>query len=169
MWLLLTYQVPARSAALLQMIRRKLTAAGAVYLSAACAAVPYSTSAERITLGLRTQIAEAGGRAALLRAQALTGAAEIAAVFTTIREREYDDITGSSKDAAAALATADPGYAQLWQHEAQLKRLTARHAAAKGHEVLGAGNAGAAADALGRYRDALDGYARRVYAGGSGA
>ena len=43
-WLILVYQLPAKPAGLRALVRRKLTAAGAVYVSPACAVAPAAPS-----------------------------------------------------------------------------------------------------------------------------
>jgi len=81
-WLVLVYQMPPKSAALAARIRRKLTAAGAVYLSRACAVAPSKRRPETAMRRARLAIADAGGSAVLLRARALVGKPELSAAFT---------------------------------------------------------------------------------------
>ena len=78
-WLILVYQLPARPAGLKALVRRKLTAAGAVYLSRACAVAPAGPGArtERVMRRMRATIASAGGTAMLMRAVALGGEDQI--------------------------------------------------------------------------------------------
>jgi hypothetical protein len=165
-WLLLTYQVPAQSAPLKQMIRRKLIAIGAVYVSRACATIPFSAPAERVMRRLRTQIDGAGGRAVLLRAQALGGAAEMVEAFNAGRDRDYETVIGAIGDGMSVITTlttaGDFSYQQLWQHDARLKQLTSRHGDIRHHDVFTAAQAGVAAAALAGYRAAIDEYAKRV-------
>jgi hypothetical protein len=75
-WLILVYQLPAQPAGLKAVVRRKVTAAGAVYLSRACAVAP-AGRAERMMRRMRATIASAGGTAMLMRAVALGGEEQI--------------------------------------------------------------------------------------------
>ena len=87
-WLVLVYQLPAKPTALRALVRRKLTAAGAVYVSPACAVAPVGRS-ERVMRRMRATIAGAGGTAILLRAVALGGAEQIIAAVETAHDREH--------------------------------------------------------------------------------
>ena len=86
-WLILVYQLPAKPAGLRALVRRKLTAAGAVYVSPACAVAPAGRT-ERVMRRMRATIAGAGGTAMLLRAVALAGEEQIIAAVETARDRE---------------------------------------------------------------------------------
>jgi hypothetical protein len=66
------------------MIRRRLGAVGAVYLSRACAATPSSGHAERAMRSLRARITSAGGSAVLLRMRAIAGEEELTAAFSAV-------------------------------------------------------------------------------------
>jgi DNA-binding transcriptional regulator PaaX len=87
-WLVLVYQLPAEPAGLRALVRRKLTAAGAVYLSRACAVAPVGRT-ERVMRRMRATIADAGGTAMLLRAAALGGEEQIIAAMEATRDREH--------------------------------------------------------------------------------
>jgi hypothetical protein len=166
-WLVLVYQLPAKTSALKVRVHRKLSAAGAVYLTRACAAAPPGP-AERVMRRMRAMITDAGGSAVLLRAQALAGEPDLTAAFTAARDREYGDIITTCRDAVTAIeamtAAGDFRYEKLWDHDAALKQLNARHQAVREHDMPGAGKAKAAASALAGYQAALDEYARGVYA-----
>ena len=101
-WLVLTYRLPA-SSALKGAIRRKLTGIGAVYLTNAVAALPASPAAERAMRLARNTIAEAGGSAELLRAEAVEGGPDLIAAFNAVREREYGEIIAGCDDFAARI------------------------------------------------------------------
>ena len=167
-WLVLTYQLPAKPAGLGAAIRGKLTAAGAVYLSRACAVAPLPGQAEIAMRRAQARITRAGGCAVLLAGQALAGEAEIIRAFNAIHDQEYDDIIAGCTDAVAeigALAAAgDLGYQPLWASDILLRRLSARYRAVQGKDLFAAGKAQAAGSALVRYRLALDEHASRVYA-----
>ena len=89
-WLILVYQLPAKPAGLGALVRRRLTTAGAVYLSRACAVASAGPGgrAERVMRRMRATIADAGGTAMLLRAVALGGQEQIIAAMETARDRE---------------------------------------------------------------------------------
>jgi len=164
-WLVLVYQLPPKSAALRLLVHRKLTAAGAVYLSRACAVAPPGP-AERVMRRMRAAIADAGGSAVLLRAQPLLGGPEMAAAFNAARDREYVDVIAGCRDAVdlieTMIAAGDLRYEQLSDCDAGLKQLDKRYGAVARHDVLAAGKAGEAAAALAGYRAALDEYGRRL-------
>ena len=161
-WLILAYRLPPRPPSLRSLVHRKLTAAGAVYLSRACAAAPVG-DAERVMRAVRATIAATGGSAVLLRAQALSGGPEIAAAFNEARDREYETVITSCRDAAAAietiLAAGESRSGQLPDSDTELKRLDTRYRAAARHDLLGAAKAAAAMAALDGYRSLLDQYA----------
>ncbi|WP_300606834.1 Chromate resistance protein ChrB [Trebonia sp.] len=167
-WLVLVYRLPPKTGALKATLRRRLDAVGAVYVSRACAAVPSSGPAERMLRRLRALIADAGGAAVLLRAQALAGEPELTVAFNAARDREYEDIVTGCGDAVQALevmaAACEFRCEQLWDMEARLKQLTGRYHALRDRDPLGAEQGGAAALALARSHSALHDYARGVYA-----
>jgi ChrB-like protein len=172
-WLVLVYQLPAKPGGLKTLVPRKLTAAGAVYLSRACAVAPAAMGAptERAMRRVRAMIADAGGTAVLLRAGALGGEELIIGALETARDREYDDITVGCRDGLASIGAlieaGDFRYEQLWEIDRRLKRLDARYrtVGTRGTaEAAGAGKARGAASALATCRAALDGYASSVYA-----
>jgi len=167
-WLVLVCRLPAKPAALKGMIRRRLTAAGAVYLSPAVTVVPSSGAAERVLRRVRHVITDAGGSAVLLRGEAIGGAAEMTAALNRACDREYQDIIVGCGDAVTSIealtAAADYRFEQLWDRDAALEQLTARYAAIRQRDTLGAGQAQAVASALAGYQAALDEYARHVYA-----
>jgi hypothetical protein len=167
-WLMLTYHLPARPASLRATVRRKLTAAGAVYLSAACAAAPWSGPAERVMRRMRATITSAGGSAVLLGGRALVGEPELAGAFNAVRDREYEDIIACCRDAAAGveamIAACEFSYLQLWSGDIAFRRLSARCQAVRDRDLFGARQAQAAESALAGYRSALDEYAARVHA-----
>ena len=81
-WPVLVYQLPAKPGALKSLVHRKLTEAGAVYLSPACAVAP-AGPAERAMRRMRAAIADADGTAVLLRGIALGGDQQIIATLDT--------------------------------------------------------------------------------------
>jgi hypothetical protein len=128
-WLVLVYQLPAKTSALKMMVHRKLSAAGAVYLSRACAyltrvcaAAPVGP-AERVMRRMRAMITDAGGSAVLLRTRALVGEPDLTAAFTAACDREYEDIIAACRDAVTAIeamtAAGDFRYQKLWAEAAE--------------------------------------------------
>jgi hypothetical protein len=170
-WLVLVYKLPAKPAGLKATVHRKLTAAGAVYLSRACAAAP-AGPAERVMRRMRAMIAAAGGSALLLRGCALLGGPEMTAAFNAARDREYDDIIARCRAAVASveamIAAGDFRCEHLSDIDAGLKQQDACYLAVGEHDVLGAGKAREAASALARYRSVVDEYATRLFAADNG-
>lgn len=169
-WLVLVYRLPPKPPSLRSLVHRKLTSAGAVYLSPACAAAP-AGPAERVMRRMRATITAAGGPAVLLRARALSGAPEITAAFNAARDREYETIIISCRDAAVAIETmietGNFSRGQLPGSDAAVERLDARYRAVARHDLLGAAKAADAVAALERYRLLLDQYFRYFDAGGN--
>ena len=175
-WLVLVYKLPAKPGGLKTLVQRRLTAAGAVYLSRACAVAPAGSSAlgvptERAMRQVRAAIADAGGTAVLLRAGAIGGEEQIVAALEAARDREYDEIIAGCRDGLGSIETLiearDFRYEQLWEIDAQLKRLDARYRIMSARGAAGpadAGKAREASSALAGYRSALDEYASSVYA-----
>jgi hypothetical protein len=167
-WLLLTYRLPVKPASLRAAVRRKLTAAGAVYLSPACAVAPLSGPAERAMRRMRATISGAGGSAVLLAGCALAGQPDLTGAFNAVRDREYEEIEADCRDAVACLealtAACEFRYQRLWDKGVELRRLSVRDRAVRGRDLFGARQAQAAASALAAYRSAIDEYACRVYA-----
>jgi hypothetical protein len=171
-WLVLTYQLPAKPTSLRASVRRKLTAAGAIYLSSACAVAPLSGPAERAMRRMRATISGTGGFAVLLAGRALDGEPQLTGEFNAQCDREYQDIIGGCRDAMANLealtAAGEFLYQQLWGKDIGLRRLSAGYRAVRGRDLFDAPQAQAAASALIGYRFAIDDYAKRVYAADSG-
>lgn len=135
-WLVLAYQLPAKPASLKAAVRRKLTAAGAVCLSPACAVALLSSQAGRSMRRRRAMISGAGGSAVLLAGRALAGEAELTGAFNAVCDPVYEDIIGGCHDAMAgieALTTAcEFRYQPLWGKDISLRQLSARYRAVCG-------------------------------------
>lgn len=165
---MLTYQLPEKPTSLRAVVRRKLSAAGAVYLSPACAAAPLTGSAERVMRRMRATITDAGGSAVLLTGRALAGEPDLAGAYNAARGVEYADIVAGCRDAVAGLealtAAGEFRYQPLWDGDIGLRRLSVRYRAVRDQDRFSAGHAEAAAAALDSYRSVLEEYASRVYA-----
>jgi len=166
-WLILVYRLPPKPGALKPRVYRNLTAAGAVYLTAACAVAPPAGPTERAMRRTRAMIAEAGGSAVLLRANALSGGDEITAVLEGVRDREYDNIIarcGSAVTALEAMTKAsDFHYQEVWKHDDELKELATACRTVGADDTRDAGKGREAVSALATYRLVLDEYAKNVY------
>ena len=166
-WLVLVYQLPAKPGGLKTLVQRKLTAAGAVYLSRACAVAP-AGPAERAMRRVRAAIADAGGTAVLVRAGTIGGEEQIIAALEAARDHEYDEITADCRDGLGSIETLiearDFRYEQLGEIDRRLKRLDARYRTMSARGSTGGGKAREAASALATCRAALDEYASSVYA-----
>jgi hypothetical protein len=168
-WLVLTYRLPAKPASLRGTVRRKLSAAGAVYLSPACAAAPLSGPADRAMRRARAVITAAGGSAVLLTGRAIAGEPELTGAFNAARDDEYEAVATGCRDAVAELeslaAAGDFRYQLLSDKEVSIKELAARYRAVHGQDLLGARGAEAAVTALAKFRSALDEYTAHTKAG----
>jgi hypothetical protein len=165
-WLILAYRPPA-SHGLKTTIRRRLTAAGAVFPVHAVAVAPASPAAERAFRRIRRTIGQAGGSAQVLRAEAIEGAPDLVASFNQAREEEYAEIIAGCASLVAELgaltATGRFRYPDLGDKDAELKRLCMRNDMVRARDTLGAANAGPALSCLARCRAAVDAFAARVY------
>ena len=165
-WLVLAYRLPAKSG-LKSVIRRKLTATGAVYPVNAVAVLPASPAAERAFRRLRNTIGEGGGSAQVLRAEAVDGEPNLVAAYNGAREQEYGEIIARCGDVIAGIeamtAAGHFRYHDLGEMDAELKQLSVRTGTIRAHDALSAVNAGAALSSLARCRTVLDEFARRVY------
>jgi hypothetical protein len=165
-WLVLVYRLPANSG-LKAVIRRKLTAIGAVYPVNAVAALPASPAAERALRRLRNTIGEGGGSAGALRAEPVEGERDLISAFDAAREHEYGEIITGCGDIIAGIevmtAAGRFGYHGLGDMDAALKRLSLRTGTIRARDAFGAASAEAAPAALTRCRAVLDEFARRAY------
>jgi hypothetical protein len=172
-WLLLTYRLPDKRASLRTTVRRKLSAAGAVYLLSACAAAPMSGRAQRTMRRMCAIINGAGGSAVLMAGRALVGEPELTGAFNAVRNHEYEAIITDCHDAVAGLAALAAAcefrYQSLWDKDIGLRRLSVRYLSVHDQDLFGARQAEEAAVALAGYRSALNEYATSVYAADSRA
>jgi len=170
-WLVLAYQLSPKQTSVRVAVRRRLSAAGAVYLSPACAVAPLSGPAERAMRRARATITTAGGFAVLLAAHALAGRPDLTQAFNAVRDSEYMGIVADCSEAMACIETLTAvrefRYQVLWEKDIRLRRLSARYQVVRDHDLYGARQGQAAVSALAAYRSDLDQYASRVYAADS--
>jgi len=171
-WLVLTYRLPAKPASLRAAVRRKLTAAGAVYLSSACAIAPLSRPAERAMRRIRATISGAGGSAVLMAARALSGEMELTGACNAVCDREYQAVIDDCLAAVAELETLKAACELRFQHlrrqDIMVRQLTSRYRAVRSRDLFAARLAQDAESALVGYRLAIDEYAGLVLAVDSG-
>ena len=171
-WLLLAYRLPARSG-MKSTVRRRLTAAGAVYPANAIAVLPESPAAERAFRRLRSMIGEAGGSAQVLRAETIEGEPDLVAVFNTAREQEYAEIIAGCDDVIAGIEAMSAAgrfrHGDLEDKDAALKGLSVRHETIRARDWFGAGNARPAVSSLARCHTVLNDFAKRVYKADAGS
>ena len=166
-WLLLVYRVPSEPTRLRAAVWRRLKSLGAVYLQNSAAALPASDSAERALRRLRREILEMDGSAMLLSCSALVGGQDIAALFQTARDSEYEEILDKCRDFHTGLEkeyTANHfTYGELEENEVELAKLRAWFAKVQARDVYAAPKRDAALQALKACETALETYAARVY------
>jgi Protein ChrB, N-terminal len=167
-WLVLVYRVPSEPSRLRATVWRRLRALGAVYLANSVAALPASPDAERALRSLRNEIGEMGGSAQLLSARALVGEADVVATFNAARDEEYAEILSRCDDFLAEIeretAAGKLTYAELEENDEDLAKLRGWLQKVRARDVLGARLSDDARRALERCRQALEGFAERVYA-----
>src|ERR1700728_4376736 len=120
-WLLLAYQLSPKQTSVRVAVRRKLSAAGAVYLSPACAVALRSDRAERAMRRARVAITGTGGFAVLMAGLALAGERDLIEAFNAVRDSEYEDIIVNCCDAVTCIdaltATSELRYQGLWEND----------------------------------------------------
>lgn len=164
-WLVLVYRVPTEPTRLRAAVWRRLKVARAVYLTNSVAALPASPAAERSLRKLRHEVSEMGGSALLLRAGGGRGARGDLGVqrgsdgeYADIIERCHDFLAKIASDSAAGRFT----YAELEETGEELAKLTGSHEKVRAGDAFGASQAGSAASALAKCREALDGFTQYV-------
>jgi hypothetical protein len=166
-WLLLVYRVPSEPTRLRAAVWRRLKSLGAVYLQNSAAALPAGDSAERALRRLRREILEMDGSAMLLSCSALVGGQDIAALFQTARDSEYEEILDKCRDFHTGLEkeyTANHfTYGELEENEVELVKLRAWFAKVQARDVYAAPKGDAALQALKACETALETSAARVY------
>jgi hypothetical protein len=166
-WLLLVYRVPSDPTRLRAAVWRRLKSLGAVYLQNSAAALPASDGAERALRRLRREILEMDGSAMLLSCSAVVGGQDIAALFQTARDSEYEEILDKCRDFHTGLEkeyTANHfTYGELEENEVELVKLRAWFAKVQARDVYAAPKGDAALQALKACEAALETYAARVY------
>ena len=167
-WLLLVYRIPSDPTRLRAAVWRRLKSLGAVYLQNSAAALPASDSAERALRRLRREILKMDGSAMLLTCSALVGGQDIAALFQTARDSEYEEILDKCRDFHAGLEKEYVAnhftYGELEENEVGLVKLRNWFAKVRPRDVYAAPQRDAALQALDACETALETYATRVYA-----
>lgn len=172
-WLLLIYKVPTEPSRQRATVWRRLKALGAVYLQDGIAALPDSPSGERSLRALQNEIKGFGGIGYLLRSEPVTGAAEVRTVYNRSRDDEYEEIGDRCQDFEAEIErdvrNQHLTYAELEENDEALSKLKNWLKKVQARDVLGANDAGRAAQAVARCEALLESFAQQVYeAEGSG-
>jgi hypothetical protein len=166
-WLLLVYKVPAEPARIRAGVWRRLKALGAVYLQDGVAALPRSSAAERVLRALQNEVAGSGGVGYLMSCEVLAGRAEVCSAYNRARDEEYAEIgercRGFEAEIERETATMHFSYAELEENDEDLSKLKSWLAKVQARDVLGAGEAARAVEAVARCEAALEGFARAVY------
>jgi hypothetical protein len=166
-WLLLVYKVPAEPARIRAAVWRRLKALGAVYLQDGVAALPGSSAAERALRTLQNEVSGSGGLGYLMTCEVLAGRSEIDSVYNRARDEEYAEIlercAGFEAEIERETATRHLSYAELEENDEDLAKLKNWLAKVQARDLLGAGEAARAVEAVARCEAALDGFASAVY------
>jgi hypothetical protein len=167
-WLLLVYRIPSEPTRLRAGVWRKIKGLGAIYVQNSAAALPASPAAERALRALRAEIGELGGVAFLFEAGALAGQAQLVELFNTARDDENEEIVDRCEDFLHQVRKEYDArhftYAELEENDVDLAKLKGWLDKVASRDVLGAGGAAAAAEALVECERVLEEYAARVYA-----
>ena len=169
-WLVLVYRVPGEPSRLRAAVRRRVKAAGAVYLANSVVALPASPAAERSLRSLRREVGEMGGSAQLLRAEAVAGERDVMSMFNTVRNDEYMDVIARCGDLLAKIESETAAghftYGELGESSGDLAKLALRLENVRAEDAFGASQAESASSALAKCREALDRLAERVFRAG---
>jgi hypothetical protein len=165
--LLLTYRVPSEPSRLRATVWRRLKGWGAIYLQNSVAALPDSPAHERMLRSLRAEIGGLGGTAQLFRADALVGGNDVVAAYNAARDDEYEEIVDKCKDFLTEIATETQAghftFGELEENDEELTKLRRWLAKVAERDVLAAGGADAAKEALASCAGALETFAQSVY------
>jgi hypothetical protein len=167
-WLLLVYRVPSEPSRLRSAVWRRLKSLGAIYLQNSAAALPASVGGERALRKLRSEILAMHGTAVLLSCTVLAGVQDVLSAFQAARDDEYEEIVDRCTDFLAQVekehAARHYTFAELEENEVDLDKLQKWFARVRQRDAFGAPGRVAAEKALAACKDALEGYAAKVFA-----
>ena len=168
-WLLLTYKVPPEPASKRIALWRRLKGMGAVYLQNGVCLLPKTDDHVRRLKMLENDIGEMAGEAVILETVALDRAQEekVLSRFKADRDDAYGEFIDKCDDFEREIAKETAAehftYAELEENDEDLTKLKNWLAKVQARDVLGAGEAGGAVEAVARCDGALEGFAARVY------
>ncbi|MEJ5357890.1 MAG: Chromate resistance protein ChrB [Desulfobacterales bacterium] len=174
-WLLFIYKVPTEPSRARVGLWRRLKAMGAVYLQSGVCLLPDTLDHARRLKMLERAVAETGGEAVILRADALDRSQreKVAARFQAEREEHYREFISRCDDFEAEIDRETKArhfsYAEIEENEADLKKLKHWLAAIRKLDFYGAPLAKEAERRIQRCEALLDAYARRVFEEQDGA
>lgn len=170
-WLVLVYRIPSEPSRLRATVWRRLKSHGAIYLQNSVAALPSCPGNERALRALRAEIGQLGGTAQLLRADTLAGGDHIIDAYNAARDDEYEEIVDKCRDFLAEIdketAVEHFSYAELEENEEDLTKLRRWQGKVIARDTLAAAGSEEANAALERCAQALESFARHVYAADS--
>lgn len=141
-WLVLVHQIPPKPAYLRVKIGRRLARIGSVALKNSVYLLPSQEGCQEDFQWVLREVRGCGGDATLLRAQVVEGLspAEVQALFTAEREREYGELLEQARQLQAqAEAEADPAADAAWRSlEGDLARIEKRFEEAASRDFFGA-------------------------------
>ena len=166
-WLVLLYKLPAEPVRYRATVWRKLKALGAVYLQDGVAALPDSAVSERSLRLLRGKIRSFGGSGQLMRCAALAGQEEATAAYNRARDQEYEQLISRAHELIAEveqdLAGPHVTLSELARSDRALKSIKDSLRQVQAQDVLGAGSAMKALDAIALCENAVDALAACVF------
>ena len=166
-WLVLVYRVPSEPTRLRATVWRRLRTLGAVYLQNAVAVMPNTLSAERALRKLQHEIQGMNGSATLLAGSALTNSSDIAALFHSARNAEYDEILDKCRDFHDGLEKEYRAehftFGELEENEVELHKLKGWFEKVRGRDPFGASLQASTIEALEQAGRELEAYAAKVY------
>lgn len=169
-WLLLVYKIPPEPSRHRVAVWRRLKGAGAVYLQNSVCVLPESPAHRSLFEAVAREIEEAGGESVILLAQAPGTAEEqkVVARFNAERDIEYaeflEQCAAFLEEIRYETERRNFTFAELEENEEGLKRLESWLARIRQRDLFGAAKAEEARARLRDCREALEGFAARIFA-----
>jgi hypothetical protein len=168
-WLLLIYRVPAERSSARVSVWREVRRSGALQLQQSVIAFPDTEPFAQAAARIRTAVDEVGGRALVLRAEALDDPDEerLRSAWNEARAEEYAELASECEKLVAEIdkefSKQKFTLAELDEEEAELDKLTRWHERIRARDVCGCDRAAEAEAALAQASEALARYTEAVF------
>lgn len=174
-WLLLVYKIPPEPSRYRVAVWRRLKESGAVYLQNSVCLLPDTPPHREFFQGLARQIGAARGESLLLLAEVTEAAGQERVIerFNAERDAEYAEFLEQGEAFLAEIrkesASRNFTFGELEENEEGLRRLENWLNKIRNRDFFGTARAAQAQTLLEECREALEGFAARVFAAQQGA